>query len=304
MDSYSRPAKEAEGESTNGTPNWLKLPRELTTNILQRLSVEEILMSASQVCSLWWSIYKDPLMWRTIDMIPHAYHSISKLVMICRNAVERSCGHLKEISIERFASDDLLKYIADSDSASQLRSLRLPHCSAISDVGLKEAVKKLPMLEEIDISFTNLSKDSLEAIGLCCPMLKTLKYNTVRDIFAYDEVAYSIAKTMPELCHLEISRIKISNKGLVAILDGCPQLEYLDLKSCLGLDLSGSLRKRLCEQVKEIRLPFALEYYNSDDSYDIGLEFDANADWESEEDRISQFIEFFTVRFDWSTGNI
>ena len=58
---------EEESESTTG-PNWLDLASDLTTNILQRLGTFEILTTACLVCTQWFKICKDPLMWRTIHM--------------------------------------------------------------------------------------------------------------------------------------------------------------------------------------------------------------------------------------------
>ncbi|GAU22400.1 hypothetical protein TSUD_122860 [Trifolium subterraneum] len=69
------PVKELEGES----PNWLELPTDITTNILQRLSTIDIVTSACQVCPLWWNICKDPLMWRTVDMTSCAGSHIQRL---------------------------------------------------------------------------------------------------------------------------------------------------------------------------------------------------------------------------------
>ncbi|XP_057432137.1 putative F-box/LRR-repeat protein 23 [Lotus japonicus] len=223
--------KKAKRESTMG-PNWLELPKELTTNILQRLGVAEIVTSASQVCSLWWNICKDPLMWRTIDMSEDSNHPNYKFEMICRNAIDRSCGHLEDISIGRFATNDLLKYIADR--TNRLRCFQLQKCMAISDKGLIEVAKKLSQLEEFDISYTNLTKDSLKAIGRCCPNLKALKfkpYGVLYDADA-DADAFAIAETMPKLRHLQFVQNRFSNEGLDAILDGCPLLEYLDLGFC------------------------------------------------------------------------
>lgn len=112
MASCLRSGKKAKRESATG-PNWLELPKELTTIILQKLNTIEIVTSASPVCSLWWNICKDPLMWRTIDMIEDSDHPNHKLEKICRYAIDRSCGHLEDISIGNFATNDLLKYIAD-----------------------------------------------------------------------------------------------------------------------------------------------------------------------------------------------
>jgi hypothetical protein len=110
MNSFS--VKEVDGE----IPNWLELPRDITTNILQRLNSFEIVTSACQVCPLWWNICKDPLMWRTIDMTRRSrsrYYADENLVKICRIAIDRSCGQLENIDIQDFGTDDLLAYIAD-----------------------------------------------------------------------------------------------------------------------------------------------------------------------------------------------
>ena len=143
-------------------------------------------------------------------------------------------------------------------STSNLRSLRLACCYQISDEGLCEIAEKLPQLEELDISISNLTKDPLEAIGQCCPHLKTLKFNMEgyrRPHIECDEEAFAIAETMPTLHHLQLFGNKLTNEGLLAILDGCPHLESLDLRQCFNVNLAGSLGKRCAEQIKELRLP-------------------------------------------------
>ncbi|PNX90020.1 F-box protein skip19 [Trifolium pratense] len=96
-------------------PNWLDLPVEITANILQRLNTIDIVTSACKVCPLWENICKDPLMWRTIrmrynDASPYIFNHVD-LVKICRFAVKQSCGHLEDIDIDYFCTDDLLRYI-------------------------------------------------------------------------------------------------------------------------------------------------------------------------------------------------
>jgi len=93
-------------------PNWLELPRDITSNILQRLGVVEILTNARNVCPYWWNICKDPRMWRTIHMSNNETSPDVDLVKICHYAVEQSCGNLEDIEIVSFCTDDLLQYIA------------------------------------------------------------------------------------------------------------------------------------------------------------------------------------------------
>jgi len=116
------PAKKPKLESTTVNPNWLELPRDATSNILQRLGAVEILTKARYVCPYWWNICKDPFMWRKIHMgTSHLYFQFSnrgtpdldRLVNLCQYAVDLSSGHLEKIDIYRFGTDDLLKYIAD-----------------------------------------------------------------------------------------------------------------------------------------------------------------------------------------------
>lgn len=111
-------SKELEVKST-AKPNWLQLPTDVTADILFRLDTYDIMKNVRNVCSLWWKICKNPIMWQTIYMgnfdrvcLPQ-YQIFGHLVKICRYAVHLSSGHLKDIYIFKFATDDLLRYIVE-----------------------------------------------------------------------------------------------------------------------------------------------------------------------------------------------
>ena len=134
------------------------------------------------------------------------------------------------------------------------------------------------MLEELDISISSLSKDALEAVGQYCPLLKSLKFNMQgyrRPHIECDEEAFAIAENMPDLRHLQLFGNKLTNVGLLAILDGCRHLESLDLRQCFNVNFVGNLRRRCTEQNIYLRLPsdptddypFNAEIYD-DDSFD------------------------------------
>ncbi|KAL0011791.1 hypothetical protein SO802_006899 [Lithocarpus litseifolius] len=248
--------------------NWLELPRDVTESILQRLGAVEILETAQKVCTLWRSICKEPSMWRDINMCNLCEWedgpSESDPLKMCHSAVDRSCGQLRGINIEYVANDELLNYIAQS--SSQLRRLRLFNCYEITDEGLIEMAEKLPLLEELDITISSLSEETIEAVGRCCPHLKSFKWNhevyRVPDIQC-DEEAVAIAKNMPELRHLQLIGNKLTNDGLQAILDNCLHLESLDLRQCFNVTLSGDLGRR-CARIKNLRHP-------NDSSNDCGF---------------------------------
>ena len=143
-------------------------------------------------------------------------------------------------------------------STSQLRRLRLACCYSVSDEGLSEASAKFPLLEELELSLCSLSKESLEVVGRCCPLLKSLKLNQQgfrRPHIECDEEVLAIAENMPGLRHLQLIGNKLTNDGLQAILDGCPHLELLDLRKCFNVTLSGNLGKRCAERIKNLRYP-------------------------------------------------
>ncbi|XVF68320.1 hypothetical protein PTKIN_Ptkin10aG0195300 [Pterospermum kingtungense] len=60
---------------------------------------------------------------------------------------------------------------------------------------------------------------------------------------------------MHGLRHLQLVGNDLSNRGLQAILDGCPYLESLDLRNCFNVNLEGDLGKRCAEQIKNLKRP-------------------------------------------------
>jgi hypothetical protein len=146
--------------------------------------------------------------------------------------------------------------------------LKLANCHRILERSFCEAVRNFPQLEVLDISECVLSTESLKVVGLSCPLLKVLKL--ARSPIQYrvydvdDDEAFVIAKTMSGLCLLNIIGNELSNVGLLAILDGCPLLQALDIRRCYNLNLSESLRKRCLEQIKDLRLPVVYNYEDCD----------------------------------------
>jgi len=98
--------------------NWVDLPPELTTSILLRLSLTDILDNAQKVCKEWRRICKDPSMWRKINTRDCLMYNFD-FVSMCRHIVDLSQGGLLEINVdEHFLSDSLLSYITDRFSLS------------------------------------------------------------------------------------------------------------------------------------------------------------------------------------------
>ncbi|EEF35763.1 putative F-box/LRR-repeat protein 23 [Ricinus communis] len=255
MDSYLSPPPQLQEDSYR---NWAELPRDVTALILDKVGAFDILGSAQFVCSSWNSVCKDPSMWRSVEIHPLCdfWDLPFDLEALCRNAVDRSRGGLISISIEYFATDSLIKYIADR--SSHLKRLRLLSSYTLSDAAFSKAAKKFPLLEELDISYCSLSTEALVGVGISCPLLRSLKLNCQgykRPHIESNEEALAIGQWMPHLRYLQIFGNKLTNDGVQAILDGCPHLEFLDLRQCFNVHLEGELGMLCGERIKDLRRP-------------------------------------------------
>ncbi|CAH9134905.1 unnamed protein product [Cuscuta epithymum] len=259
------PAAEAPSSPVTSPPPppWIELPGDVTANILKRLGSKEILWSAQRVCTTWWKVCHYPSVWRVIDFgRPDVAHKDFRLA--CRRAVDRSQGQLVDLTIECFADDDLLNYIADRSCS--LKRLKLESCTQVSGTVLAEALKKFPELEECHLVImpTVLAKD-IEAIGRSCPKLISFTHDdygyrsweacNVRAGPDCNDYALAIAKNMPNLQHLSLFAHHMTNDGLEAILQGCAHLKSLDIRQCYCLKMTQDLEKRCRERVKDLRLP-------------------------------------------------
>lgn len=93
---------------------WIELPVDLTANILRRLEVFEILECAQLVCTKWWQVCQDPAMWRVIKIVNDDDLSMSNdCTLLCLRAMDRSQGHLLDLTLAYFGSHVLLLYIAN-----------------------------------------------------------------------------------------------------------------------------------------------------------------------------------------------
>ncbi|KAG6407161.1 hypothetical protein SASPL_130145 [Salvia splendens] len=137
----------------------------------------------------------------------------------------------------------------------------------------------------MDSSFT---LEDVETIGISCPMLKSFTFtNSQTYIVDFSEHAVAIGKTMPNLCHLRLFKLRIENKGLEAILDGCPILESLHLLQCSDFHLQGGLGKRCYDQIKDLIL----------DSYSSESEID-QADYYWDDDNDSSYSRYDIGNYD------
>ncbi|GAB4853649.1 hypothetical protein Ancab_017840 [Ancistrocladus abbreviatus] len=241
---------------------WSELTQVCLTNILSRISLEDRWKAAMLVCKFWLQACKDPSLHTVFDLEPYFDSSPEstlwwspeferKIDSMLRFVVESSHGSLTEIRV-RHCSDQSL--ILAAQRCPKLQVLSIKSCQNVTDVAMGEVASRCPMLVYLDISYCyEISHESLVLIGRNCPNLKILKRNLMNWLDPSqhigivpneylnacpqdgDSEAAAIAKSMPQLEHLELRFSKLSAKGLALISEGCGSLEYLDLSGCANL---------------------------------------------------------------------
>ncbi|XP_059315402.1 F-box protein SKIP19-like [Lycium ferocissimum] len=208
-------------QATANSPPWLELPVEIWAYILHKLGAIEILLRAQNVCTTWRRACKDPSMWRVIDCrvstsMWHVIHSKRSeyinfdkwhfLVEMCRHAVDRSQGELVDIRLEFYATDELLAYVVER--SPKLKSLSFVKWTLkLESKVFVEVVQNLPLLEEVFVSYSPITKENIEALGHYCPRLKLIAMNCSFYMGGYysdrrTDEALAIAKNLPALHHL------------------------------------------------------------------------------------------------------
>ncbi|CAL5007819.1 unnamed protein product [Urochloa decumbens] len=215
----------------SSTRDWMELPLDALETIFAKLSGVDILMGAGLVCHSWLDAAEVPSLWQCVDMASHE--------------------------------------LVEHKRSPSLKTLRLKSC-LIGTEGFSEAIEKFPLLEELDITLAyRLSYRTVyEIVGKHCPHLKSFK-QIIGLSASYDyqywhwrldgnsvqgnDEALGIA-TMAGLRTLQLIRSDISNRGLEAILNGCPHLDSLDIRQCFYVKMDAAMEARLAS-LNNLRLP-------------------------------------------------
>jgi hypothetical protein len=157
------------------------------------------------------------------------------------------------------------------------------HLSRVLDASyevLVEAIKKLPLLEDLEIpppyEHISASDRLFESVCKARPLLKNLKTSfTMPSNYSFGEACLEerldgdIYRTpmMCELRSLELSNYIFSHSALTAILDNCPLLESLHITGFCADSMDAELQAK-CARVKNLNLPFSSDEDEEEDEED------------------------------------
>lgn len=252
--------------------SWSDLTHEALVEIFKRVGFEDLYQSVPLVCTTWRNASLDSACWERVNM-EDSFRKREETMMwwqpsfekkidyMVKLVVDRSRGRLLELST-RHCSNAALSYLASR--CPLIRSISVASSSGVTDLAACQIAKACVQLEQLDVSeCQNLTFFSMEEFGVNCKFVTVLKRNrfigecdparknllpseylrTTSTASADGEV-YIFSKLMPNLKHLELRYSKLTDQGLALIVDGCPNLEYLDLVGC------SNLTKRALDQAR------------------------------------------------------
>ncbi|CAL5010821.1 unnamed protein product [Urochloa decumbens] len=240
--------------------DWAALPQDILLVVFLKLGPGEIIQGADLVCRAWRRVAVDePMLWWRLKMGTVSVWSVGRDLMQ-RAAIDRGAGQCEAFSGS--CCDRILLYLVKRAPSS--KSLHLSRFHGPNE-GIHVALKNLPLLEDLDIWPSYVSRDNenlFESVCQACPLLKNLRFrfrtvsvgyyygiNTVREKFK------GLATTMCELRSLQLFDCDLTDEGLTSILDYCPVLESLYITGCFDGEMDRELRAK-CDRVKDLTLPY------------------------------------------------
>lgn len=184
-------------------------------------------------------------------------------------------------------------------SSRSLQTLELPR-SEISDSIVEEVAGKLSNITFLDVSYcVKIGARALEAFGKHCKFLVKLKRVMhpveVVDKLCQDDEAHAIACTMPRLKHLEIAYLLLTNGGILEILAGCRELEFLDMRGCWDVKLDQNFLKQRYSGLKVLG-PMIVDCYERNYWDDCSDYSDSSGylSWEFMDDVVGDYYSGFS----------
>jgi hypothetical protein len=130
-----------------------------------------------------------------------------------------------------------------------LKSLDLTRCYGISKGGFANAIKKLPLLEELELYHCLHDEEVLVLVAKMYRCLKRFslvqkrRHSCPAKGRTDDRKAFAITR-MYGLRSLELVGDNLSNEGLTSIIDSCRHLQYLNISDCCNINMNGNLTEK------------------------------------------------------------
>ena len=134
------------------------------------------------------------------------------------------CHNLKELALRGI--DITGEHLDSLDiDFSELKKLDLMGCKKLTDKGLKLILSKCHNLKELNLTWTNITGEHLDSLGIDCPILEKLNLSCCKTLTVKD--LKSILSKCPNLKELDLSCSNITGEDLVSLKMDFPKIKVL-----------------------------------------------------------------------------
>lgn len=189
-------------------------------------------------CSGDWDTLFTLMAERVMSMIVEVHFERLQISDIGLQAIS-NCSNLEILHLVKTPECTDMGLVAIAERCKLLRKLHIDGWKAnrIGDVGLIAVAKFCPNLQELVLIGVNPTKASLEMLASNCPNLERLAL-CASDTVGDPEISCIAAKclALKKLC---IKSCPVTDQGMEALANGCPNLVKVKVKKCKGVTPEG-----------------------------------------------------------------
>lgn len=254
---------------------WEDLAFDCLICVFCKLGFEDFAVAVPFVCKSWHRASLDPQCWRDLDFLDMDFSKKSKFIArfkqlyqlhkfsfssFMKLCIARSHGSVIKLRIPSLLGVSLQKDLAfASIECPKLKVLALPTLLWNDDKQLPELMGRWKEMETLEMAWKPISfLQMLEQIGHFCPNFSGLNLCG----FFNGRDAEAMTRCLPRLKTLLMSASFLRREDLLLILEGCKELEEVDVSRCRGLDVDEGLLRRASKMKR-----FSCEGCKPEDSY-------------------------------------
>ncbi|KAL0926517.1 hypothetical protein M5K25_002757 [Dendrobium thyrsiflorum] len=265
---------------------WEDLPFDCLIFVFCKLGFEDLTIAVPFVCKSWYKASLDPDCWRVLNFKDLDFSTKSKFIArfkqlyqfqsfsfssFLKLCVAKSHGSVTELRIPSLLGASLQQdLVLISIKCPKLKVLSLPTLLWNDDKQLPELICKWKEMETLEMTWKPISfLQMLEQIKLYCPNFSELNLCG----FFNGKDAQAIIRCLPKLKCLLMSASFLRKYDLLMILEGCKELEEVNVSRCRGLDVDDVVLKKASKMKKfefegcKPEENYGNTYYNYDDLF-------------------------------------
>ncbi|CAL5357478.1 unnamed protein product [Camellia sinensis] len=239
---------------------WEDLNMDCLVNVFGRVGIESLLLDVPFMCKSWYKATLSPLCWRLLDFSKISLDSWSYDESISR--LLNKYQLYDKLSVTAF-----IKFVVKR-SARSATFLSLPDCC--TEEALLYVADEIPILiskwknlEILRLGGTFQMQEVLAQINIHCKNFIGL---AIARIHVEQDETSAIVTLLPNIKQLFLRHAYMEKENLVMILQGCKELEYFDVRHCIGFDEGDDEILKLASRIRTFKDEGSM-LYDYDDDY-------------------------------------